>query len=32
MEIFSDNSKYISDLKKLTFEADKIIQQHQQVS
>ncbi|KAJ1611366.1 hypothetical protein OIY81_824 [Cryptosporidium canis] len=29
MEVFSDNSKYISDLKKLTHEADKIIQQHQ---
>ncbi|KAH8584037.1 uncharacterized protein ELE39_002795 [Cryptosporidium sp. chipmunk genotype I] len=31
MEIFSGNSKYISDLKKLIFEADKIIQQHQQL-
>ncbi|KAK6587575.1 hypothetical protein RS030_91531 [Cryptosporidium xiaoi] len=31
MELFSENSKYISDLKTLTREADHIIQQHQQL-
>ncbi|KAF7457179.1 alpha beta hydrolase [Cryptosporidium felis] len=31
MEIFSENSKYVNSIKKLTYEADKIIQQHQQL-